>query len=542
MKIIKRQQPLFLLLAMTFIGFFAFIVSASANSNDISQIDTQELWLTEKEKLWLKNNKVIRHGMVKGKINLPYEFTNENNARQGITSDYMQFIEEKLGVRIETQYLAETTVDVARALQDGDIDFSTYMPKVVGREKIFTFSEPIIAMPVVLFGHQDSALIHSLAAFEGNELLVQYNSYPDYYIGRYFPLIKMKYVYSTVEGLRAAANKEGVFIHNVFSTEYYMRKHDIQNVKMVGAAGFDYVLMFAATNEMAPFISIIEKAMIELSAREKKLIFDKWINLQIEEKVDIALIIQAILATVAIALIVIGLFFYWNRQLTAKVAKRTKNLRDLAGHMERVREDEKKHLAREIHDELGHTLTALTMSIRQLKDCDDKHQLEDKTKELTSLVKNASKTSKQIMSDLRPSVLEDLGLIAALDWLSEEFSSRNQILCEFNEEESEIELEEEVAIALFRISQESLTNIAKHAQASEVKISICSIEDAVTLSISDNGIGLKEGWSTKEGSFGLQGMKERVTYLGGRLEVNSSAAEGVELKVRIPLTIKTAGA
>lgn len=534
MKKIKKQKYLFLVLLTIMCTFLGANLSASTITQDASQLEWQDFWLTEEEKQWLKDNKVIRHGMVKGKVHLPFEFTNEKNVHQGLTSDYLQFFAEKLGIRIETQYLGKTTGDVAKAMREGDIDFVTYMPKV-GRDEVFTFSEPVIVMPVVLFGHQDDAIVQSLDAFEGEVLLVQFNSYADYYIKRHYPLIKIKYVHSTIEGLNAAANKEGVFIHNVFSTEYYIRKHDIQDVKIVGAAGFDYNLMFATTNEMAPFISIIEKAIVDLSEREKRLIFDKWINIQIEKKMDVGLIVKIIASMVAFAFFVIGLFYYWNRQLTIKVAERTENLRDLARHMERVREDEKTRLAREIHDELGHTLTALTMSIRQLKNCDGKEQLEDKTKELTSLVKSASKTSKQIMSDLRPSMLEDLGLIAALEWLASEFTSRHQVPCEFKADESEIELQEEVAIALFRITQESLTNIAKHAQAHQVKVTICFLEDTVFLSISDDGMGLKAGWSTKEGSFGLQGMKERAIALGGSLKVCSSAEDGVELKVKLPL-------
>lgn len=509
-------------------------VIANTITQGASNEEWQDFWLTEDEKQWLKDNKVIRHGMVKGKTHLPFEFTNDKNIHQGLTSDYLEFFSEKLGIRIETVFLGESTGDVAKAMRDGEIDFVTYMPKV-NREEIFTFSEPVIVMPVVLFGHQDYAIVQSLDTFEGEELLVQFNSYADYYIKRHYPLIKIRYVHSTIEGLKAAANKEGVFIHNVFSTEYYIRKHDIHNVKIVGAAGFDYNLMFATTNEMATFISIIEKAIIDLSEREKRLIFDKWINIQIEKKMDVGLIIKIIASMVAFAFFVIGLFYYWNRQLTIKVAERTENLRDLARHMERVREEEKTRLAREIHDELGHTLTALTMSIRQLKNCEGKEQLEDKTKELTLLVKSASKTSKQIMSDLRPSMLEDLGLIAALEWLASEFTTRHEIPCHFRADESEIELQEEVAIALFRITQESLTNIAKHAQAHQVKVTICFLEDTIFLSISDDGLGLKAGWSTKEGSFGLQGMKERAIALGGSLKVCSSAENGVELKVKLPI-------
>ena len=508
---------------------------AESANNIVSNAQWQDFWLSNEEKLWLMQNKVIRHGMVKGKRHLPFEFTNDEGIHQGLTSDYLQFIAERLGIRIETQFYGETIPEVDTALRENKIDFVTYLPKVSYRERVFSFSEPVIKMPVVLFGQKDSAIIQSLDAFEDETLIVQHNSYAHDFIIRNYPLIKTEYVNSTIEGLQKVSKEGGVFIHNVFSSEYNIRKHAINNLKIVGSAGFDYNLMFATSKQMSPFLSILEKAIIDLSEREKRLIFDKWINIQIEEKMDVALIVKIVASMVIFTLFVVGLFYSWNRQLTIKVAQRTKNLRDLARHIETVRENEKTRLAREIHDELGHTLTALTMSIRQIKNCKDETELNDKTKELALLVKSASQTSKQIMSDLRPSMLEDLGLIAALEWLTTEFTTRHKIPCDFKAEDTEIELSEEVAIALFRITQESLTNIAKHAHASEVKVSIYFLDSNVFLSISDDGLGLKAGWSTKEGSFGLQGMKERALSLQGSLKVCSSVEQGVELKIKLPI-------
>jgi signal transduction histidine kinase len=139
------------------------------------------------------------------------------------------------------------------------------------------------------------------------------------------------------------------------------------------------------------------------------------------------------------------------------------------------------------------------------------------------------------MTDLRPSILEDLGLVAAIEWLALEFKSRHEVNCHVTAHEAQIALGEEASIALFRITQESLTNIAKHAKASMVEIVLTLQDKELLLLISDNGQGLKAGWQTKEGSYGLQGMRERALALSGELTVNSKANQGVQLLIRIPL-------
>jgi len=530
-----------LLLVFSFVAS-NFIFNSNCQANEETNNTTEQWrknWLTPTEQQWLSQHKVITHGMVGGKRHKPFEYTDESGQHQGLTSDYLKIISEKLGIEINSMLRTPKFLGLANALRSGKVDFASYLPKTANLQKDIYFSKAIIKMPVVILGRQDAPIIQGLDSLQSERVAVQFGSYAHAFLARNHPSVDITFVKTTAAGLQALESLEAdVFIHNVFSAEYYQRKLGITGLKALASTAYDYEIMLAMSKDMAPLIPIIEKAISDISEREKRLIFDKWVNIQIEKKLDVKLIIQSLLVVVIIITLIIALFTYWNRQLAERVAKRTIELRNLARHMQQVREEEKAKLAREIHDELGHTLTALAIGIRRLKNVKDEHLRAGKSKELSDLVKSASQTSKQIMTDLRPSILEDLGLVAAIEWLAQEFTSRHEVNCHVTAHEAQIELGEEASIALFRITQESLTNIAKHAKACQVEIIMTLQGKELLLLISDNGQGLKLGWENKEGSYGLQGMRERALALGGELTVESKESQGVQLLVRIPLEPK----
>jgi len=536
----KTHQLFALLFILMMIGASTCKANQSQNKNETSQtadsINFHKTWLTPAEQSWLDNLSIINHGMVGGKMHMPFEYIDDLGMHQGLTSDYLQIISEKLGVEIRSTLRTTGFDELGMALKSEQIDLSSYIPKTIHLASQIHFSKAIIKMPVVLLGRQSTAIMQGLDFLDKERVSVQKGTYAHKLLFKNNPNVEVTFVNSTVAGLEALDNNEtDVFIHNIFSAEYFQRKLGIKGLKVLATTQYDYEIMFAVSNTMAPLIPIIEKAIADISEREKRLIFDKWINIQIEEKLDIKLITISLLCVSFVVILIIMVFSHWNRQLTDKVAERTAELRNLARHMERVREEEKAKLAREIHDELGHTLTALAISIRRLRTCKDETERNKKSEELTELVRNASQTSKRIMSDLRPSILEDLGLDAAIEWLAREFNSRHDIICHVTVHEAQTKLKEETAIALFRITQESLTNIAKHAHASQVEIIITLQDKELLLLISDDGQGLNLGWETKEGSYGLQGMRERALALGGSLTVKSKLHKGVQLLVTIPI-------
>ena len=217
--------------------------------------------------------------------------------------------------------------------------------------------------------------------------------------------------------------------------------------------------------------------------------------------------------------------------------KSNEALRDLASHLETIRENERIHMAREIHDELGQQLTGLKMDISWLnrKIKSDDEAIKEKMKDAISLIDKTVITVRRIATELRPSILDDLGLIAAMEWQSEEFEKRSEIKSIFNSNVSQIKISADVATAVFRIFQESLTNVLRHSKATEV-ISFFRLEnDIITLFIEDNGVGFKDNEIKNKKTLGLLGMKERIQLISGKYEINGNAGKGTSVIITVPL-------
>jgi signal transduction histidine kinase len=209
-------------------------------------------------------------------------------------------------------------------------------------------------------------------------------------------------------------------------------------------------------------------------------------------------------------------------------------LAELTAHIEKVKEQERTRIAREIHDELGGNLTAIKMALAMLAarlPASDA-TLQEKAGYVDSLVDRTIDAVHRISVDLRPAVL-DLGLVAALEWQVQEFEKQAGVHATFSASPREIELDEDQASTLFRIAQEALTNIAKHANASRVTVKLSRTRQHVNLKVSDNGSGIWQADRAKPDSFGLRGMAERVRALGGTLALSHAPGGGTVVAVKI---------
>lgn len=211
-------------------------------------------------------------------------------------------------------------------------------------------------------------------------------------------------------------------------------------------------------------------------------------------------------------------------------------LRALASHLQDIREEERTAIAREIHDELGQQLTGLKMDVAWLNKKIGKND-DDITQKISStlqLIDETVKTVRRIATELRPSILDDLGLVAAIEWHSNEFEKRFGIETTFTTELSALNLEAEVSTALFRIYQESLTNVLRHAEATKVYSSLFIKEDNLILEITDNGRGFDTSTLGNEKTLGILGMRERTIIIGGSYEIKSSPGSGTSITVSVP--------
>jgi signal transduction histidine kinase len=211
-------------------------------------------------------------------------------------------------------------------------------------------------------------------------------------------------------------------------------------------------------------------------------------------------------------------------------------LAELTAHIEEVKEQERTRIAREIHDDLGGNLTAIKMALAMLSKRlpPDQPQLADKAAYVDALVDRTIDAVHRISLDLRPSML-DFGIVAALEWQVRDFEKQVGIACSFSCNEKEIDLSADHATALFRIFQEALTNIAKHAGATRVTVSLQRQPSQIVLKIADNGAGMLAADRIKPGSFGLRGMSERARALGGTMALSGAPGGGTIVTIKINL-------
>jgi signal transduction histidine kinase len=226
-----------------------------------------------------------------------------------------------------------------------------------------------------------------------------------------------------------------------------------------------------------------------------------------------------------------------ERKRTEKELRQSRRrLRELASHLESAREMERTRIAREIHDELGQALTALKMELHWcLKRLpEDNPELLEKAKTLPRLVDANVQLVQRISSELRPGLLDHLGLSAAMEWQTGQFQDRTEISCDIICEPNDIVLDHTRSTALFRIFQETLTNIARHADATRVEVVLREKDSGVELTVTDNGKGITERQIADPKSFGLMGIKERVYSLGGTVAISGGKNKGTTVRVSIP--------
>jgi len=211
-------------------------------------------------------------------------------------------------------------------------------------------------------------------------------------------------------------------------------------------------------------------------------------------------------------------------------------LRQFAVAANSVREQEKSRIARELHDELGQALTALKIDVGWLKErlAASGGEVGLKLSNMQVLLDGTVAAARRISADLRPLMLDDLGLVAACDWLVNNFTERTGIACELAMSGEELDLPDPYATALFRVLQESLTNVARHAEASLVEVTLERDGTHVMLTVRDNGKGFSTGDPRKPNSFGLLGLRERAYLLGGQSRISSEPGKGTTVELQLP--------
>ena len=227
-----------------------------------------------------------------------------------------------------------------------------------------------------------------------------------------------------------------------------------------------------------------------------------------------------------------------REQAEAQLRGSHEQLRNLAARLQSVREEERTNIAREIHDELGQALTGLKMDLAWMSNRlpEEQQVLQEKSASMLRLIDTTIQSVRKISTALRPGILDDLGLTAAIEWQAQDFQTRTGVRCDFITEREDLHLDRDRATAVFRIFQETLTNVARHARASEVIISLTEQSGTLVLEVRDNGRGVTERELADPQSLGLLGMRERALVFGGEVSISGAPGAGTTVTARIPLS------
>lgn len=225
-----------------------------------------------------------------------------------------------------------------------------------------------------------------------------------------------------------------------------------------------------------------------------------------------------------------------RRLAQVQLRRSLKQLRTLSVYLQHVREEEQIRIAREVHDELGQSLTGLKLQLTWLTSRLPKHSklLRDKTRSMAAHIDETIRAVRRIATELRPGVLDNAGLSAALEWQASQFQTQTGIICEVKAEVKETIWDQELNTAFFRIFQEALTNVIRHAKATKVEVCLAEAGRYVVLEVKDNGRGISESEIHNTKSIGLLGIRERAALLGGTLRIEGEHGNGTTLTARIP--------
>ena len=217
-----------------------------------------------------------------------------------------------------------------------------------------------------------------------------------------------------------------------------------------------------------------------------------------------------------------------------KLRESEDKLRRLAAHLISVREEERAHIAREIHDELGQVLTGIKMEVGWLAKRLKEPELLEKTDSMSKLIDSTVQTVRKIATGLRPEMLDDMGLVAAVGWQAKDFQKRTGIRCRVKLPPETTKLDIDVSTTAFRIFQEILTNVARHSRATRVDIHLGVTENQLSLEVQDNGVGIASSDLSGRKSLGLLGMHERALLFGGEVNISGAPGHGTRVAVTIP--------
>jgi signal transduction histidine kinase len=479
----------------------------------------------------------------------PYSFQTDDDKLQGILVDQWRAWEKKTGIKAEIR--AMDWGEALRRTRAGEFDVIDCIVETIERRDYFDFTPAYATIEAPIFFRNDISGITDIASLKGFPVGVKAGD-------QHIDQLRANGVTTVIpfqnnDEIIAAArqHKINVFVVDAPSAFYLLNKTGIEDEFRHSATIFRDELRRAVRKGDANLLRTVSEGFAAIEPRELTQIHEKWFGRTINSY-GRYFIYAGYAAAVAVPLIA-GLVG-WNRALRKGVLQRTaalgesehrfrqlaENLQALSRRLVELQESERRQLSRELHDRVGQNLTALKINLDILQTALASHgndEVRARVDDSAALLESTMDTIENVMSELRPPMLDDHGLAAALDWHARNFSKRTGIAVAVRGIEPAVRPALQVEIALFRIAQEALNNVAKHARAHRVEIALDQANGECAMFVEDDGIGFdgEEDASDKaKRGLGMVTMRERAQAVGGSFEVQALSGRGTQLTVRIP--------
>jgi signal transduction histidine kinase len=479
----------------------------------------------------------------------PYLFRSDEGKLQGILKDQWQAWEKKTGVKVEIH-----AMDWGEALwrmRAGEFDVIDSIVETPERREYFDFTPPYATIEALIFFRKDISGITDLASLRGFPVGVKTGD-------QHIDILKANGV-TTVMPFQnddaiidaAKQRKLNVFVLDALSAFYLLNKSGIEAEFRHSAPIFRDELRRAVRKGDANLLRTVSQGFEAIEPRELAQIDERWFGRTIDLYKDyLGLVGYAAAAGTVLMLSLAG----WNRSLRKGILQRTtalgesehrfreiaENIQALSRRLVELQEFERKELAHALHDRIGQSLTALNINLTILGNTlplQASDELRSRLCDSKALIESTTAAIGNILSELRPPMLDDHGLALALDWYARQVAARIRIAVTVR---SSLDTNErpkpERELALFRIAQEALNNIAKHARASRVEITLERSGSAYLLSVQDDGVGFDaaDDCTPRRPGLGMVIMRERAQAVGGRFDVQTHPGRGTRLSVEVP--------
>ena len=469
----------------------------------------------------------------------------ENGQPKGVVIDIFRALAARINRKIIA--LPMEWSKAQKMVLQGEADGLCQLSITEKRQAIYDFSEPIITLHFSIFDRTDRKELSELGDLHGLTVGATPGSLPQILLEA-DPLIKIIKVDTYLQGFQLIQNNklDAIFMDR-WVGNYLLAQQRITDIQPSENTVVRLPSSIAVKKGNTELITLIDQGLASLRADGSlDHIYAAWrpkeVVIETREQVTRQLYYFSLSFLV---LLLIGTTA-WVITMKREVAERTKSeealkhnrerLTRLSAHIEHIKEQQRVRISREIHDDLGGNLVAIKMVLHTIENRPsiEPGWLSDKIKYIDTLINRTIEAGHRIVLELRPGVL-DLGIIAAIEWLTREFEKQNNIPCTFSSNSTEIPILPGHSTAIFRMVQEALTNIAKHAYATHVHVTIVSSDESISIMIGDNGRGLEKGHENKPNSFGLLGMAERCNEIGGTVWIESKPENGCVVTIKIPL-------